>query len=90
MAERQTQHRIQLENKVIESDIRRSYAGLAVGGFLALLCTVGGCWLVYLGHDAAGGTIATAAVAGLAGVFVYGTASRRKEREEKARIMTRK
>lgn len=78
-AERQTDHRI-----AIESDVRRSQLGLIFGFVLALCCIVGGCTVAALGHDAAGGTIATAAVVALAGVFVYGTSLRKKERQRKA------
>lgn len=69
------------------SDRHRSWGGIIVGGILSAMCVVGGIWLVYLGHDGAGATIATAAVAALAGVFVYGTSSKRKERAEKTRVM---
>lgn len=83
-AERQTDHRIAIERLAIESDVRRSQLGLIFGFVLALCCIVGGCTVAALGHDAAGGTIATAAVVALAGVFVYGTSLRKKERQRKA------
>ena len=54
-------------------------------GFILSLCAiVGGCLVAVYGNAAAGTTIATAAVASLAGVFVYGTAQRRKELSRKA------
>lgn len=87
-AERQTEHRISLENKVIRSDITRSRQGLVCGFIVSLTCVVGGIIAVVMGHDWAGTTIATGAVVALAGVFVYGTAMRRSERTEKAKIMT--
>jgi hypothetical protein len=37
-----------------------------------------------LGHDWAGGTIATGSLASVVGVFIYGTKSRKQERERKA------
>ena len=87
-AERQTDHRISLETKVIDSDTRRSRHGLVCGFIVSLTCVVGGIITVLMGHDWAGTTIATAAVVALASVFVYGTATRRSERTEKAKIMT--
>ena len=87
-AERQTEHRISLESKVIESDISRSRQGPICGLIVALACVGGGIITVLYGHDWAGTTIATAAVVALAGVFVYGTAMRRSERTDKAKIMT--
>ena len=87
-AEAQTAHRISLENKVIDSDTRRSRQGLVCGFVVSLLCVAGGIVAVLMGHDWAGATIATGAVVALTGVFVYGTAMRRSERTEKAKIMT--
>jgi hypothetical protein len=55
-------------------------------GFLIGLFTVGcGTAAVLCGHDVAGATIATTGVASLVGVFVYGTVTRRQEREKKAK-----
>ena len=42
---------------------------------------------IIAGQSAAGVLLAGGSLAALAGVFVYGTLSRRHEREEKARIM---
>lgn len=87
-AERQTEHRISLEAKVVGSDISKSWAGLACGFFLCLICTIGGIACVWSGHDWAGATIATGAVVGLAATFIYGTAARKMERTEKAKLMS--
>lgn len=89
----QSTHRRQLEAKVIAADIERSRLGLIVGGVVALACIAGGCVVAAISSPTAGGTIATASVIGLTSVFVYGTVSRRREREHKARIseqMTRR
>lgn len=71
---------MELEKLVVDGDGRRAWAGLIIGGMLAMTCIVGGIVLVAGGHDTAGATISTASVAALAGVFVYGTVSRRSER----------
>lgn len=82
MVEKQSAHRQEIEKTVIRGDSRRSWIGLFVGGFLAMTCIVGGLLLASYGEQpAAGTTIATASVVGLAGVFVYGTHSRREERQ---------
>jgi uncharacterized membrane protein len=86
-AEKQTDHRIEIEKQVIRSDIRRSWSGLWIAGIISILSISGGILLVLNGHDVAGATIATASVATLAGVFVYGTKQRQQERVEKAKIM---
>lgn len=83
-ADRQAIHRQELEKTVIGGDSARAWWGLAAGFVIAMSCVIGGVWLIQLGHDAAGVSIATVPVVSLAGVFVYGTASRRAEREQKA------
>lgn len=79
-----------LEKKVVESDIRRSWAGLGAGTLVSGMMITFGYWAIMAGYGVAGGTLATAAVVGLASVFVYGTNSQRKERIEKAKIMSGK
>ncbi|TFH06571.1 MAG: DUF2335 domain-containing protein [Candidatus Atribacteria bacterium] len=83
LVERQSLHRQEIEKIVIRGDSKRAWAGLLVGGSLSLCCVVGGIVLVVCGQPTAGATIATASVVGLAGVFVYGTHSRRVERESR-------
>lgn len=84
MAEKQQDHRHKLEEKVITSDIRRSWGGLAAGLVVAIVSIALGCTLVFNGHDAAGTTIATATVVGLVTAFLTGTSRRKQERAEKA------
>jgi uncharacterized membrane protein len=87
-AEMQTAHRIEIEKTSINSEIRRSNWGLVAGFVVAMASIVGGCLLVWAGHDVAGATIATGSVVALVGVFVYGTATRQKERLERTKILT--
>jgi uncharacterized membrane protein len=88
LAEDQARHRMALEKKVVESDIRRSWAGLGAGTLVSGMMITFGYSAIMAGYGVAGGTLATAAVVGLASVFVYGTNSQRKERIEKAKIMS--
>jgi uncharacterized membrane protein len=83
---RQVDHRINLETRYLKSDRRRSWGGLAAGFVVAMTALIGGIWLVYLGHDAAGAAIGTTGLGGLVGTFIYGTRSQRTERIEKAKI----
>jgi len=85
--QKQSDHRIALENRVIDSDIKRSSQGLIAGFVVSMTAIVGGCIVAAVGHPASGATIATTAVVGLAGVFVYGTASRRREREKRTETL---
>jgi uncharacterized membrane protein len=86
-AEKQTDHRIKLEHKVVFSGVSRSWWGLWVAAFLVLFAMASGSILVYLGHDASGAVIATTGLAGLATVFIVGTNLQKSERIEKAKIM---
>ncbi len=84
LAERQSTHRRSLEQHVTKGDGRRAWGGLFVGAILASGCVGGGIWLVSIGQVWGGVTIATSSVATIAGVFVYGTRSRRGERSQRA------
>lgn len=88
--DRQTDHRITMESQVIRSDSRRAWVGLMCGLIVCLFCITSGTICVMWGHDWAGTGIATAAVVGLTGTFIYGTTSRRIERQQKATIMAGK
>jgi uncharacterized membrane protein len=87
-AEDQSRHRMALESKVVGSDIRRSWQGLWCAFTITMTAIILGSALVYVGHDWAGTVIATSGVAGLAGTFIYGTSSQRRERSEKAKLMS--
>jgi uncharacterized membrane protein len=81
-AENQTSHRIEIENKVIDSDIFNSKLGLIFGFVIGLVGLLGGFYMVYLGKDIgwlfSGGTLV-----GLVSIFVYGRKSRASERKQK-------
>jgi uncharacterized membrane protein len=85
----QTQHRQGLENAVIRGGLSHEKLGVIVGGVIAVVSTITGGIVAASGYPWAGGTIATGCVISLVGVFVYGTDSRRKEREKKAQTQQR-
>jgi uncharacterized membrane protein len=85
--EKQTDHRIECEKKVLADDSWRSWAGLWAGLVIALVCVGCGTAAILCGHDAAGATVATATVVALAGVFVYGSTIRKKERAERLQAL---
>jgi uncharacterized membrane protein len=87
MAENQADHRIHIENTVIEGDTKRANRGLYCGAFISFIALLLSGFLIYTGHDWAGVTIASTVIVGLASVFIYGTISRRTERTEKAKTM---
>lgn len=82
-AESQTAHRQKLESRVITWDIIKSVVGLV----FAFLIAGGG---AYLGYDliqrglrVEGSVFAAAPIAAIVGSLIYGTQSRRKEREHR-------
>lgn len=88
LIEDQARHRMFLEKKVISADVWRSWAGLACGFVIALAFLGAGVHVIGLGHPVSGTTLSTTAIVGLVGTFVYGTQSQRKERVEKAKMMS--
>ena len=83
MAEKQSQHRIEMEKTVIEGDSKRSYMGLVAAFILSAMVIIGGIYLILNDHDWAGGALIGLDLIGLASVFIYGTNSRRVERAAK-------
>jgi hypothetical protein len=77
-----------LERQVIRSDIVRSWAGLISAFIITMTAIVSGGALIYGGHDWAGLGVVTLGLSGLAGTFIYGTSSQRRERADKARMMS--
>jgi uncharacterized membrane protein len=61
-AEQQTAHRIALESRVIDNEIRRSWAGLVAGFSFAVGSVAAGSWLIYLGHETSGTSVAVGTV----------------------------
>lgn len=91
MAEKQAEHRQQLERSVINADIRRAYLGVVCAFLITLAVTVAGFYLILTGHSVAGTIFAGLGVVSLAGTFIYGTQSRKEERqrrEQQNRILT--
>ena len=83
MAERQQDHRMELEKVTVHEAAQRSRWGLRLGFVLALLVLAIGAVGIFTGHDVAGLAVIIGQAAILAGVFVYGRIEQRKERVEK-------
>jgi uncharacterized membrane protein len=83
MAEDQSQHRRDLEKKVIESDVARSKMGQVLGFVIAIFGLTVSAIIAIYGNAIAGTILGAGTIASLVGVFMYGTNSRKAEREEK-------
>ena len=83
--EKQQDHRMALETKVVGRDIRRADLGLLAGFIFGLLVFGGAVVLILNGHESigAGAIIADFLVYG--GAFLYSDRRRRDERGQKAR-----
>lgn len=88
MAEGQADHRAELETEALRQEGQRSWAGLVSGALLTL--GFEGLALVAVLVDRPWFAVAFAAfpLPAILGAFVYGTRSRRREREQRARLMT--
>ncbi len=83
MAERQSEHRQKMETTVINGDDKRATQGQLCGFIVAMTTVIGGFILIALGKDGIGISTIFGSLATLTGMFIYGSISRRKEREKK-------
>lgn len=88
MAENQSSHRLQIEHKVVIGEITRAQLGMRCAFFIAVLGLVLGTILAATGYVATGSSFAGVPLATIVIAFLYSTNQKRKERAEKARIMT--
>ena len=98
MAENVQQHEIDLEkaasaredmtlslaDKTLTSDVSQSKRGLWFAFIIALLVIGLGAFLIFLGKEILGLAVTLTPLAALAGLFVYGTESRKAERRRNA------
>lgn len=87
LAERQAEHRMELEKAVVFGDGQRSWTGLILGFVIACLFLGSSTYIIVQGHDFAGGSLASVGLVSLVSVFVYGTNMRAQEREEKRKAL---
>lgn len=80
MAENQSSHRIKMESTVIRSRSRDSLLGVISGFLLAVLTILAGAYIASKGFVWSGTVFGSAGLVGLVSVFIYGTRSARKER----------
>jgi uncharacterized membrane protein len=84
MAEKQEDHRIEIESKVIESNIRNEKLGVISGlviGLAGLSCAT---ICALYGHDWVAGIIGGSTLVSLVSVFVIGKSKREKELSQKS------
>lgn len=82
MAEDQSKHRQDIEKKVIDNDILTSRLGVVFGFLIAISFLIAAVIGALSGHPVFGGLLGTGGLTGLVSVFIYGTKSKRDEREK--------
>ena len=79
MAEKQQEHRMSIENKVIQSQTKQSGLGQWFGLIIGLVGIGCGTFLAYSGETTVGGIIAGGTVVSLVSVFVLGKRRQKSE-----------
>lgn len=70
--EKQVEHRIQIESKVIGSNSRNQTIGVISAAIITAGSIAGSIWLISIGKDASGLTALISSLVALAGVFIIG------------------
>ncbi len=83
MAEKQSDHRMGLENKVVNSNLVKSYLGMIAGTSIAIFGLYIAKEIAINGNPATAGIVAALDLGGLVWVAVNNTKAQRKEREKR-------
>ena len=83
MAERQAMHRQDIEKRAVRSNHLRELVGQVFGLIISLTVILGGVYLILYDKPVAGLASIVTTVATLAGVFIYGKRTQKKELEGK-------
>lgn|ERR1035437_1781835 len=78
-AEKQTAHRIDMEKKLITSNIRKSYLGLIFGFLIGVTGIGGGMYLTTIGFNIIGIMFSSGTLVSLVMTFIYGSQSKRNK-----------
>ena len=81
MAEKQSDHRMDLERKVVNSDVVKSYAGMIFAAIIALYGLYIAKEISINGNPWAAGIIAALDLGGLISISIYNVLIQKKERE---------
>ena len=83
MAEKQSDHRISIEAKVISSNILKSYMGMILAAIIAIYGLYISKEIAIKGNPATAAIIATLDIGGLIGVAITNARQQSKEREKR-------
>lgn len=78
MAEKQQDHRIELEKTSITEHLLQSKRGQVFGLIIGMAAIIAGSSCILMGHEWPGAVIGTGGITGLVSVFVYGKQQQKK------------
>lgn len=87
MAEKQSEHRHNIEKIVISNDAKKSLLGVVFAFIICMTCLVIAGFCIYWDKNGLGVFIGGFGLTSVVGTFIYGTRSNRREREEKTKMM---
>lgn len=79
MAEKQSNHRMDLEKEVIKSNIKNERTGMFLGAFISILTILGGIYLIAIDKDITGFSTILIAIAAIVGIFIKNKNSEKEE-----------
>ena len=83
MAEKQSDHRMDLEKKVVYSNIKKSYAGMGLATIIALYGLFIAKEIAINGNPATAGIIAALDIGGLISIAIYNVKTQQAERSKR-------
>ena len=89
MAEKQATHRMSLETKLLDGDIKKSWFGLWIGFAICIILIIGGTILIILDHDVAGTAIISTNLISISAMYIYGLRNRQQERVSQLPLIIR-
>lgn len=90
MAERQSQHREEIETAVINGNIQEQKRGTRYGFIIAMTVAIGSIYLLATGHAITGSITLFSDLGSLVGVFVYGKKQQREELGKKSDALAKR
>jgi uncharacterized membrane protein len=89
MAETQHDHRLGIEQQVVDANVDSQKLGTILGFIVAMTAIIGGIFLAYVGRETSGLASIVTALVGLAGVFVYGKIEQKKDLANKTQAIAK-
>mgnify|MGYP006287055401 CR=1 FL=1 len=83
MAEKQSEHRVNLERKVVYSNSTDARLGVIFAFVLGMTALASGTYCIAIGREVSGVLVGGTGLVGIIVSFIYGTRSSSKERENK-------